>query len=123
MVPWSGAAGTGIIRSPVMRDFEIILGLLFVGALLVPLARRLDIPVAVAQVVAGLALSAVPLVARVEIDPEIAFTLFVPPLLFWAAVTGSLRDVRRNARPILLLAIALVLVTASTVAVTAHAVA
>jgi monovalent cation/hydrogen antiporter len=106
-----------------VRDFEIILGLLFVAALVQPLARRLDVPLAIAQVVCGLLLSAMPFVPRVEFDPELTFTLFVPPLLFWASTTGSLRDVRRNARPILLLAVALVLVTTAAVAVIAHAVA
>jgi CPA1 family monovalent cation:H+ antiporter len=106
-----------------VRDFEIILGLLLIAALVQPVARRLDVPLAIAQVVCGLALSALPFVARIELDPEVTFALFVPPLLFWASTTGSLRDVRRNARPILLLAVALVLVTTAAVAVVAHAVA
>jgi Na+/H+ antiporter len=106
-----------------VRDFELILGLLLVATIVQPLARRLDVPVAIAQVVCGLALSALPFVREVEFDPELTFTLFVPPLLFWAATTGSVRDVRRNARPILLLAVALVLITASVVAVIAHGVA
>jgi Na+/H+ antiporter len=106
-----------------VHDFEIILGLLCVAALVEPVARRLDIPLAILQVVCGLALSALPFVARVELDPEITFALFVPPLLFWASTTGSLRDVRRNARPILLLAVALVLVTTAVVGAVAHAVA
>ena len=106
-----------------MRDFEIILLLVFVATLVQPLARRLDIPLAIAQVVCGLVLSAVPFVRGVQVDPEITFTLFVPPLLFWASLTGSVRDVRRNARPILLLAVALVLITTAAAAVVAHAVA
>src|SRR6476619_2967632 len=81
-----------------------------------PVARRLDVPLAIGQVVCGLALSVIPIVVQLRLDPELTFALFVPPLLFWAALTGSLRDVRRNARPILLLAVALVLVTAATVA-------
>lgn len=104
-----------------MHQLEIILGLLLVAALVQPLARRLDVPVAIAQVVCGLALAFVPLVGDLRIDPELTFALFVPPLLFWAALTGSLRDVRRNARPILLLAVALVLVTTATVGAIAHA--
>jgi len=106
-----------------VRDFEIILGLLLAAALVQPVARRFDVPVAIAQVLGGLVLSAIPVVARVQVNPELAFTIFVPPLLFFAAATGSLRDVRRNARPILLLAVALVLVTTSVVAVVAHALA
>jgi CPA1 family monovalent cation:H+ antiporter len=106
-----------------VRDFEIILGLLVVATLVQPIARRLDIPVPIAQVVCGLALSLIPFVRDLQLDPDITFTLFVPPLLFWAATTGSLRDVRRNARPILLLAVVLVLVTTGVVAVIAYAVA
>ena len=79
-----------------MRDFEIILGLLLVAALVQPVARRFDVPVAIAQVLGGLVLSAIPVVASVQVNPELAFTIFVPPLLFFAAATGSLRDVRRN---------------------------
>ncbi|HEY7393295.1 MAG TPA: cation:proton antiporter, partial [Gemmatimonadaceae bacterium] len=106
-----------------MREFEIILGLVLVASIAQPIARRFDIPVAIAQVVCGLLLSAIPFVAAIRLDPELTFTLFVPPLLFWAATTGSIRDVRRNARPILLLATVLVLLTTAAVAVVAHAIA
>lgn len=106
-----------------MRDFEIILVLLLVAAIVQPLARRVDVPVAIAQVVCGIVLSVLPFVRQLEFDPELTFALFVPPLLFWAATTGSVRDVRRNARPILLLAIALVLITTGVVAVIARAAA
>jgi CPA1 family monovalent cation:H+ antiporter len=68
-------------------------------------------------------LSAIPFVGAIRLDPELTFTLFVPPLLFWAATTGSIRDVRRNARPILLLATVLVLLTTAAVAVVARAIA
>jgi len=93
-----------------MREFEIVLGLVLVASIAQPIARRFDVPVAIAQVVCGLLLSAIPFVATVRLDPELTFTLFVPPLLFWAATTGSVR-VRRNARPIFMLATALVLLT------------
>jgi monovalent cation/hydrogen antiporter len=106
-----------------MRNLEIILALLFAAALVQPLARRFDIPVAIAQVVAGLVLSVIPVVRGIQLDPNVTFALFVPPLLFWASTTGSVRDVRRNLRPILLLAIALVFITTGVVAVVAHSVA
>jgi Na+/H+ antiporter len=106
-----------------VREFEIILGLVLVASIAQPIARRFDVPVAIAQVVCGLLLSAIPIVGHIRLDPELTFTLFVPPLLFWAATTGSIRDVRRNARPILLLATALVLVTTGAVAIVTHAVA
>ena len=46
--------------------------------------------------------------------------IFLPPLLYGAAFFTSLRDLRRNARPIALLSIGVVLVTMVAVAVVAH---
>jgi monovalent cation/hydrogen antiporter len=105
-----------------MHDFEIVLGLLLVSTLVQPIARRLDVPLAIAQVVCGLVLSAVPFVPQVAFDPELSFTLLVPPLLYRAASSSSLRDTRRQAGPIFLLAFALVLVTALVVAAVARVV-
>lgn len=104
-----------------MREIEIILGLVFAATLLQPIARRLDIPLPIAQVFGGIVLSALPFLPTVPIDPDVSFLLFVPPLLYRAAATSSIRDTRRNLRPILLLAVALVLLTIAAVAAVAHA--
>ena len=106
-----------------MKEFEIIVGLAFIATLLQPVARRFDIPLAIAQVFGGILLSLLPIFPTVPFDPELTFVLFVPPLLYRAASTSSLRDTRRNLRPILLLAVVLVLVTIATVAVVAHLIA
>jgi Na+/H+ antiporter len=103
-----------------VRDFEIILGLAFVATMLQPIARRFDVPLAIAQVFGGILLSTLPLFPTVPFDPELTFVLFVPPLLYRAASTSSLRDTRKNARPIFLLAVTLVLVTIAAVGVAAH---
>jgi CPA1 family monovalent cation:H+ antiporter len=105
-----------------MHDFEIVLGLLLVSTLVQPVARRLDVPLAIAQVVCGLVLSAIPFVPQVSFDPELSFTLLVPPLLYRAASSSSLRDTRRQAGPIFLLAFFLVLLTAVVVAAVARVV-
>lgn len=84
-----------------MRNFEILLGLLLIATLIAPLARRLDVPLAIAQFVGGLALSALPFMPDVEFDPDLVFALLVPPLLYRAAATSSLRDTKRQAEPIL----------------------
>jgi len=54
------------------------------------------------------------------LSPEVVFLLFLPPLLYAAAWYTSWRDFRQNLRPILLLAIGLVLVTMTAVAAIAH---
>jgi hypothetical protein len=71
-------------------------------------------------VISGLALSFIPRLPEVKLNPEIVFYFFLPPLLYPAALFTSWRDFRRNLRPILLLAIGLVLATTVTIAWVAH---
>jgi len=54
-------------------------------------------------VISGLALSFVPRLPEVKLNPEIVF-YFLPPLLYPIAPFSLWRDFRRNLRPILLLA-------------------
>jgi CPA1 family monovalent cation:H+ antiporter len=103
-----------------MHEFEIVLALVLVATMLQPLARRFDIPLAILQVFGGILLSMVPILPDVPFDPDVTFVLFVPPLLYRAASTSSLRDTRRNTRPIFLLAVTLVLVTIGAVGAVAH---
>ena len=86
------------------------------------LARRILIPDPIFLVLGGLALSFVPRLPVVSLDPEIVFLIFLPPILWSAAYFTSLRDFRLNLRPITLLAVGLVVVTTAAVAVVARAV-
>lgn len=104
-----------------MHEIEIILGLLVVVAALAVVAERLAVPYPILLVLGGLVLGFIPGLPHVELDPEIVFVLFLPPILTSAAWNTSWRDFRFNLRPILLLAIGLVLATTSGVAVVAHA--
>jgi CPA1 family monovalent cation:H+ antiporter len=104
-----------------MHGFEVLLALIVVAAALAPLATRFDVPLPVLQVVGGALLAAVPALRDFELNPEVAFTIFVPPMLYWSALRTSPRDLKRNARAIGLLAVGLVLVTLAVVAVVAHA--
>jgi Na+/H+ antiporter len=101
---------------------EIVLGLLVVVAALVSLARRIEVPYPILLVLGGLALALVPNLPRVELDPNIVFLLFLPPLVYSSAVFTSLRDLRANLLSISLLAFGLVLFTMLVVAVVAHVV-
>lgn len=103
------------------HEIELILGLLLVVAVLAVVAQRLAIPYPILLVLGGLALGFVPGLPHVELEPELVFVLFLPPILFSAAWYTSWRDFRFNLRPILLLAIGLVLATTSAIAVIAHA--
>ena len=103
-----------------MHNIEIVLGLLLAVAVLSIAAQRLAIPYPILLVLGGLVLSFVPGLPNIELNPELVFLLFLPPLLTSAAWNTSWRDFRFNLRPILLLATGLVLVTTSAVAAVAH---
>jgi Na+/H+ antiporter len=103
-----------------MHTIEIILGLLVAVVILISVARRFNIAYPILLVVGGLVLSFIPGLPEVELEPELVFILFLPPLLQAGAFFTSLRDLRANLRPITLLAVGLPLFTIAFVAVVAH---
>jgi monovalent cation/hydrogen antiporter len=103
-----------------MKGFETLLGLLFASALLAALARKVRLPVPILMVVGGVAAAFAPIVRELAIDPDVAFAVFVPPLLFRAATTTSVREIRDHARSVALLAVGLVLATMVVVAAVAR---
>ncbi len=82
--------------------------------------RRLPIPTPVLQVFAGILIGLVPGVTTPELDPDIVFFVFLPPILWAAAYFTSVREFKANRRPIALLAVGLVLATTVVVAVVAR---
>jgi monovalent cation/hydrogen antiporter len=103
-----------------METLELLIGLLAAVAVVVRLAGRTAIPEPVLLVLAGLAVALIPGLPEVELDPELTLALFLPPLLYWAALHTDPRELREALRPIGLLAVGLVLVTTAAVAVLAH---
>src|SRR5215213_9952489 len=103
-----------------MNQIESLIFLLAAAALFAQLARLLKVPYPILLVVGGLALGFVPGLPEVEIPPEVIFLVFLPPLLNSAAFSSSPLDLRAHLRPIMLLAVGLVLATMGAVAVIAH---
>jgi CPA1 family monovalent cation:H+ antiporter len=103
-----------------MPQAETIVLLLGLVAALVVVAQKIELPYPVVLVLAGLALSFIPHLPEVKLNPDVVFYFFLPPLLYPAALFTSWRDFRRNLRPILWLAIGLVLTTMTGVAWVAH---
>jgi monovalent cation/hydrogen antiporter len=100
---------------------ELILAALLASvALLLVLAPKVGVPYPILLVVGGLLLGLVPGVPELELPPELVLLAFLPPLLFSAALFSSPHELRRNIRPITLLAFGLILATAGTVAIVAH---
>ena len=83
-----------------MAQFELILGLLLVGALLTGLARRLKMPYPVLLALIGLCLAFAPGLPDLSLDPELTLALFVAPVLLDAAYDASLRDLKDNWWPV-----------------------
>src|SRR5206468_7155679 len=71
-------------------------------------------------VLGGLALALIPGLPEPRLDPELVFLVFLPPLLYPAALFTPWRDFRANLRPILLLAVGLVLFTTVAVGFLVH---
>jgi CPA1 family monovalent cation:H+ antiporter len=92
---------------------------LLVAALSVA-ARRLRLASPILMLLGGSLLAFVPNLPRVTINPDLVMLGLLPPLLYSSGVGMSWRGFRASLRPILLLAIGCVLVTAGVVATAVH---
>jgi len=103
-----------------MQTVATILILLVIVTALAVIARRVAIPYPTLMVIAGLGIGFVPRLGHVELNPELVFLIFLPPLLYAAAWNTTWHEFRKLLRPISFLAIGLVLATTVAVAVVAH---
>jgi Na+/H+ antiporter len=104
-----------------VHGVESILVLLIAAALLVRLADLGKIPAPIVLVLGGLAIAFVPGLPDVELEPDTIFLIFLPPLVYAAAWRSSPLELKTVMRPLALLSVALVFITAAVVAVVAHA--
>jgi len=98
----------------------IIFALLAVMAFAALGARRTHIPDSIFLVLVGLAIGFLPGIPRLELRPDLVLSLLLPPLLYRAGVNMSWRGFKANLRPILLLAVGLVICTTAAVAEVTH---
>jgi Na+/H+ antiporter len=103
-----------------VHEIEFLMLLLLAIAFLAQVAGRLRIPYPVFLVTGGLAIAFVPGIPQIDLQPDIVFLVFLPPLLYAAAFTASPRDLRREGGRIGLLAVALVVLTVLAVALVAR---
>src|SRR5207342_3422371 len=87
------------------------------------LARRLGVPFPTLMVLGGLGLAFVPGLPKISLEPELVLLVFLPPLLFSAAIDTPIRDLKTDIVPIIRLSFGLVLFTMVIVAVVMHQVA
>jgi monovalent cation/hydrogen antiporter len=103
--------------------FELLLLLIAAVIGLELLARRLHLPPAATLILGGIGLALIPGMPPLELDPDLALVLFLPPLLLSSAFFTAWRDFRAGLSIILQLAIGTVAFTTLVVGVVAHWVA
>ena len=103
-----------------MEETELILICLVAVALLAIVARKIRVPYPILLTIGGVLLALIPGLPAIHLEPKLVFDLFLPPLLYPAAIFTSWRDFRLNLRSILPLAIVLVLLTMTATAYLFH---
>lgn len=100
--------------------FPFYLALVVAIVLIVILAHRIKVAYPVLLVVAGLALSLIPGIPVLHIDPKLIFIIFLPPLLYDAAFAISWKELWRWRRIVSSFAFIVVFFTAVAVALSAN---
>ncbi|MFC6597749.1 Na+/H+ antiporter [Kitasatospora paranensis] len=99
-----------------MAQLSLLFLVLLASVVTMPLARRIHVPQPVLMTLLGLVMALVPQIPNVTVDPDLILPLVLPPLIFAVARRSSVRHFRANITSILLLAVALVVVTTTVVA-------
>lgn len=103
-----------------MENYSIIIFILAVMIGLSAVADKIRIPYPILLIIVGIALGFIPALPAINLNPEIIFLIFLPPLLYDAAFNISFKEFKTNISTISTLAITLVFLTAIGIAVVAH---
>ncbi|AKF03534.1 cation:proton antiporter [Sandaracinus amylolyticus] len=104
-----------------METFEIVVALVLAGAALTAVSRRIGAPYPATAALVGAVIAMLPGAPEIVLDPELALTLFVAPLLIDAAFDASPRDLRASWRAVSGLALGAVVLTVAVVAIVVRA--
>ncbi|SIT15808.1 monovalent cation:H+ antiporter, CPA1 family [Filimonas lacunae] len=103
-----------------MENYVIILILLGLMVILSALAERMKIAAPIVLIIVGIAVGFIPGMPVIQIDSEIIFLLFLPPLLYDASFKIHYPQFKANSYMISKLAFTLVFATTIGIAVVAH---
>lgn len=103
-----------------MENYSIIIFILAIVIGLSAFADTIKLPQPILLVIVGIAIGFIPTMNEIEINPEIIFLLFLPPLLYDASFNISPKDFKTNINTISTLAVTLVFLTTFWIAVVAH---
>ena len=99
---------------------QTLLFMMAVLAAVALLARRLNLAPSILLVAAGIGITFIPGLPKVQLAPEVVLLVILPPLIYSAGVAMSWREFKFNLRPIGLLAFGCVIFTTCAVAAVAH---
>ena len=101
-------------------SIEQIATLLLIASIVAVAARRLHVPYPIGLVLAGIGLAFFPLASDIRLTKELIFTIFLPPLIYEAALYLRWQELRRDLPVILTLATVGVLLSAAVTTVGMH---
>jgi len=100
-----------------MQYYHVIIFLLFIAIAMSAIAPKIKVPYPVLLMAVGILVGFIPGFHYVPIDPDVVFLLFLPPLLYDAAVNISFSEFKTNFRTISMMAISLVFITITAIAI------
>jgi Na+/H+ antiporter len=103
-----------------LENFPFFLGLVLAILLIIMLAGKMRVAYPVLLVLAGLAISFVPGIPKINIESELIFVIFLPPLLYDAAWKISWKELWKWRRIVTSFAFLVVLFSAFSVAIVAN---
>ncbi len=103
-----------------MENYSVVIILMALMIGLSAIADHIRLPYPVLLIVAGITIGFIPAMPVIDLNPEIVFLIFLPPLLYDAAFHISFPTFKENIQTISTLAIGLVFITASGIALVAH---
>ncbi len=105
---------------PAVASFNLVLVSLIAIIALEVFSKRLRLPPAAALLIGDVAMAFVPGLSSFELDSELMFVVFLPPLLMYGAYFFVWEDFKRNLSGILLLAISALAFTTFAVGYAVH---
>ncbi|MES2689983.1 MAG: Na+/H+ antiporter [Bacteroidota bacterium] len=103
-----------------MENYTVILFMMALMIGLSAIADKVKLPYPILLIAGGIAIGFIPSFRHVDINPEIIFLLFLPPLLYDASFQISFKEFKDNLNTISTLAVSLVFLTASGIAVVVY---
>ncbi|GAB3902718.1 Na+/H+ antiporter [Larkinella knui] len=103
-----------------MENYSIVLFIMAIMVALSAVASRIKLPYPILLVMAGIGIGFIPGIPSIALSPDVVFLLFLPPLLYDAAFNISVPQFKSNLATIGTLAISLVFLTTTAIAVTTY---